>query len=347
MEPAYVGLEPGARLRRTATRRHRVPASGRHGTLHACGELSLIETYGSVLGAVLPLATALVSVLAGISILGIAAAGITFGTSSPTLAAMIGIGVGIDYAVFLTTRFRQQMINGADPAEAAGFCTTTSGRAVLLAASTVAVALLGLFACGITYVGLLGLAAVFGVVTAAAGAVTLVPALPRPGRAPHRPVQDPAAPVAETGSSDDGWHRYAAAIGRRPWLFLGAGLAVLCVLAIPLLSMQTGHVGDGADPASYTDKQAYDLITEGFGPGYNGPFTIVVDVGHGASADTSLASHLQSDLAATSGVAKATPLTPTPDGALLTGTVIPTTGPQDQATPPCTTPWSTRPCRRR
>jgi RND superfamily putative drug exporter len=104
----------------------------------------LLLIFGSVLGAVLPLATALVSVLAGISILGIAAVGVTFGTASPTLAAMIGIGVGIDYAVFLTTRFRQQMINGADPAEAAGFCTTTSGRAVLLAASTVAVAMLGL-----------------------------------------------------------------------------------------------------------------------------------------------------------------------------------------------------------
>jgi putative drug exporter of the RND superfamily len=292
----------------------------------------LLLIFGSLLGAALPLITALVSVLAGISILGIAAASLTFGTSSPTLAAMIGIGVGIDYAVFLTTRFRQQMINGADPAEAAGFCTTTSGRAVLVAGSTVAVALLGLYASGITYVGLLGLAAVFGVITAAAGAVTLVPALL--GLAGRRIDKYKArrTPVAETGSAGDGWHRYAGMIGRRPWLFLGAGLAVLCVLAIPLLSMQTGHVGDGADPASYTDKQAYDLITDGFGPGYNGPFTVVVNVGHGAAGDTGLASSLQSDLAATSGVAKATPLSPSPDGALLVGTVIPSTGPQDQAT---------------
>jgi putative drug exporter of the RND superfamily len=298
--------------------------------------IMLLLIFGSVLGAILPLATALVSVLAGISILGIVAASLTFGTSSPTLAAMIGIGVGIDYAVFLTTRFRQQMINGADPAEAAGFCTTTSGRAVLLAASTVAVALLGLYACGITYVGLLGLAAVFGVVTAAAGAVTLVPALLGLSGRRIDKYKTRQTPVAETGSAGDGWHRYAAAIGRRPWLFLGAGLAILCLLAIPLLSMQTGHVGDGADPASYTDKQAYDLISEGFGPGYNGPFTIVVDVGHGASAAASatgsLATQLQHDLASTTGVAKVTPFTPTPDGALLTGTVIPTTGPQDQAT---------------
>src|SRR5271169_1168932 len=114
---------------------------------------------------------------------------------------MIGIGVGIDYAVFLTTRFRQQMLNGADPAEAAGFCTTTSGRAVLLAASTVAVALLGLYASGITYVGLLGLAAVFGVVTAAAGAVTLVPAcLGLAGRRIDK-YKTRRAPVAETGSA--------------------------------------------------------------------------------------------------------------------------------------------------
>jgi RND superfamily putative drug exporter len=292
----------------------------------------LLLTFGSVLGAVLPLVTALISVLAGISILGIAAASITFGTASPTLAAMIGIGVGIDYAVFLTTRFRQQMINGADPAEAAGSCTSTSGRAVLLAASTVAAAMLGLYAAGITYIGLLGLSAVFGILTAAAGAVTLVPALL--GLAGRRidTGKIRRTPVAEAGSAGDGWHRYAAAIGRRPWLALGAGLAVLCVLAIPLLSMRTGHISDGADPANYTDKQAYDLITEGFGPGYNDPFTIVVNVGHGASGDTSLAARLQSSLTAVSGVAKVTPLSPTHDGALLTGTVIPATGPQDQAT---------------
>jgi putative drug exporter of the RND superfamily len=192
--------------------------------------------------------------------------------------------------------------------------------------------MLGLYASGITFVGLLGLAAVFGVVTAAIGAITLVPALlGLAGRRIDR-LRIRRVPVAETGSAGDSWHRYAAMIGRAPWLFLIGGLAVLCVLAIPLLSIETGHVGDGADPTSYTDKRAYDLITQGFGPGYNGPFTIVVDTGHNAAADTSLASKVQSALAATSGVAKATPLSPTPDGVLLTGTVIPVTGPQDQAT---------------
>ena len=292
----------------------------------------LLLIFGSVLGAILPLVTALISVVAGISILGIFAGSLTFGTASPTLCAMIGIGVGIDYAVFLTTRYRQQIMDGADPVAAAGFCTTTSGRAVLVAAGTVSVAMLGLYASGITFVGLLGLAAVFGVVTAAVGAITLVPALlGLAGRNIDR-FKIRKTPVAETGQSGDNWHRYAGMIGRYPWVFLLGGLALLCVLAIPLLSIQTGHVGDGADPTSYTDRQAYDLISEGFGPGYNGPFTIVIDTGSNASADTSLASSVQSALAGTSGVAKATPLTPTPDGVLLTGTVIPTTSPQDQAT---------------
>jgi len=292
----------------------------------------LLLIFGSVIGAILPLLTALISVLAGLSILGIFAGSLTFGTASPTLAAMIGIGVGIDYAVFLTTRFRQQIMDGTDPVAAAGFCTTTSGRAVLVAASTVAVAMLGLYASGIVFIGLLGLAAVFGVVTAAAGAVTLVPALlGLAGRNIDR-FKIRKAPVAEKGSSGDSWHRYAAMIGRYPWVFLVGGLAVLCVLAIPLLSIQTGHVGDGADPTSYTDRQAYDLMSQGFGPGSNGPFTIVIDTGSNASADSSLASKVQSALAGTADVATATPLTPTPDGVLLIGTVIPSSDPQDQAT---------------
>src|SRR6202042_1451403 len=123
-----------------------------------------------------------------------------------------------------TTRFRQQIIDGADPVEAAGFCTTTSGRAVLVAASTVAVAMLGLYASGITFIGLLGLAAVFSVITAAIGAVTLVPALLGLfGRRIDR-FKVKRVPVAETGSAGDGWHRYAALIGRVPWVFLVGGL---------------------------------------------------------------------------------------------------------------------------
>ena len=293
----------------------------------------LLIGFGSLIGAALPLVTALFSVGVGVSLLGIVSAVITFGTASPTLAIMIGLGVGIDYAVFLVTRFRQALMEGAEPAEAAGECVATSGRAVIVAACTVSVAMFGLYTSGLTFLGQLGFAAVFGVFTAAVGAVTLVPAaLGLVGRRVDRFAL--GRPVAEAGRDDDGWHRYAALVGRRPVAFLLAGVVLLGVLAIPLFSIRLGHVDNGADPTSFTDKRAYDLISQGFGPGANGPFTIVVDLAPGtpASSARSIAQRVQQQVGATPGVAGVTPLSTTTDGALLVGRVIPTTSPQAQAT---------------
>jgi len=300
----------------------------------------LLVGFGSLAGAGLPLVTALLSVLIGVSALGSASAVLSFGTASPTLALMIGLGVGIDYAVFLTTRFRQRVADGQSPSAAVGECVSTSGRAVLIAATTVSVALFGLFASGMSFIGMLGFAAVFGVAAAAAGAVTLVPAaLGLLGRDIDRVCV--RTPVAEAGRDGDGWHRYAALVGRHPWVFLTSGLVVLGTLAIPLLSIQLGHVDDGADPPSYTDKQAYDLVAQGFGKGANGPFTIVVDLpasgagGAGGAASTkvaTLANHLQQVLASTPDVAHAGPLAPAGDGRLLVGTVVPDSSPQREPT---------------
>ena len=291
----------------------------------------LLIGFGSVLAAILPLVTALVGVGVAISLLGLVAAVISFGTAAPTLALMIGLGVGIDYALFLTTRYRQQIADGADPVTAAGRTVATSGHAVLVAASTVSVALLGLYASGVTFLGQLGLAAAFGVVTAAAGAVTLVPAgLAVTGRRIDR--LHVRTPVAEQGGDQDGWRRYAAAVGRRPWWFLAGGVATLAILAIPLFSMQLGHVGDGADPASYTDKRAYDLIQDSFGAGANGPLTVVVDVRQAKVPASQIASRLDGTLTATADVAHVSALQPTTDGALLVGTVVPDDGPQAAST---------------
>ena len=310
----------------------------------------LLVGFGSVIGAVLPLLTAVVSVVIGSSILTLVAGVISFGTASPTLAVMIGLGVGIDYALFLTTRFRQQIMDGATPVAAAGRTVETSGQSVLIAATTVSIALLGLYASGITFIGQLGFAAVFTVVVAAAGALTLVPAgLGLIGRqidryTMRRPVAEAAfpptggadpgwtlrSPGAET--SGDGWQRYAARVQRRPWAFLAGGLAVLAVLTIPLLSIRLGHVDNGADPTSFTDRRAYDLIDQGFGPGANGRFTIVVDLAHSTVSATNLATTTQQAVAAMPGVAKVSALKPSPDAAILIGSVVPTTGPQDPAT---------------
>ncbi len=145
-------------------------------------------------------------------------------------------------------------------------------------------------------------------------------------------------PVAEGGAgpgaeATGGWHRYAQRVERRPWWFLLAGLVVVGVLAIPLFSIRLGHIDDGADPTSFTDRRAFDLISTGFGPGANGPFTLVVDQQSVPSADRSaLASSLQKALTDVPGAASITPLQPTDDGALLIGTALSKEAPQDAGT---------------
>ena len=291
----------------------------------------LLIGFGSVAAALLPLVSALVAVGIGVSILGLVAAVIDFGTTAPTLAVMIGLGVGIDYALFLTTRFRQQILDGVEPVDAAGWTVGTSGHAVLVAAGTVSVALLGLYASGVTFIGRLGLAAVFSVLVAALAALTLVPAgLALLGR--RIDALHVRKPVAESGSDHDGWHRYARLVSRRPWRFLAAGVAVLAVLTVPLLSIQLGHIDDGADPKSYTDNRAYELVAHAFGVGANGPFTVVLDTHGSPGSAADVAQHVGTALETTPGVAHATPLKASSNGQIAVGTVVPSTAPQDKAT---------------
>ncbi|SDU72035.1 MMPL family transporter [Jiangella alkaliphila] len=292
----------------------------------------LLVAFGSVLAAVLPIASSVIGVLAALSLLGLLAAGVDFATASPTLAAMLGLGVGIDYALFLTTRHRQRLLDGADPVAAAGRTVATSGRSVLIAASTVVIALSGLWATRIGFIGKLGLAATVAVVVAGVAAVTLVPALlGLAGRRIDRlRVRTPVAEESGDGSAS-GWRRYALALDRHPWRYLLAGVLVAGILAVPTLSLRLGHVDDGASAQGSTTREAYDALAAGFGAGANGQFTVVVEVGDGDDGAT-IGANLQSAIAGTDGVEAVTDFTPSQDGALQVATVTPSTRPQDAAT---------------
>ncbi|NDZ65320.1 MMPL family transporter [Streptomyces cyaneofuscatus] len=297
----------------------------------------LLIGFGSLLAAVLPLITALVCALCGLALLGLLAAAATFATVSPTLATMIGIGVGIDYALFLVTRHRQNLIDGQDPVTAAGNAAATSGHAVLLSGCTVIIALSGLWVSGIGFIGKLGLAAAVTVVTAVLGALTLVPAiLGLIGRGIDRVrVRKPVAETvpAQDGAEVGGWHRYAQRVERRPWWFLAGGVVMLAVLSFPVFFIQLGHIGDGADPKSFTDRRAFDLMSSAFGPGSNGPLTLVIDQSEVPSSDRSaLADQAQKALTNVPDAAVITPLTATSDGDVLTATAYSVASPQDERT---------------
>ncbi|XQE80721.1 MMPL family transporter [Streptomyces microflavus] len=297
----------------------------------------LLIGFGSLIAAVLLLVTALVCALCGLALLGLPAAAATFATVSPALATMIGIGVGIDYALFLVTRHRQNLVDGQDPVTAAGNAAATSGHAVLLSACTVIIALSGLWVSGIGFIGKLGLVAAVTVVTAVIGALTLVPAiLGLIGRHIDRvhvrkPVAEtvPATESAEAG----GWHRYAQRVQRRPWWFLAGGVVLLAVLSFPVLFIQLGHIGDGADPKSFTDRRSFDLMSSAFGPGSNGPLTLVIDQSKVPSSDRSaLADQAQKAPTNVPNAAVITPLTATSDGDVLTATAYSVAAPQNGRT---------------
>jgi putative drug exporter of the RND superfamily len=242
------------------------------------GFLVLAMTLGSLLAAGLPLLTAILGV--GLGTLGITAlsGAVEISETAPILASMLGLAVGIDYALFILSRHRQNLHEGMAPRESAAQATATAGSAVVFAGATVVIALVGLVVVNIPFLTVMGLAAAVTVSLAVLIAVTLLPAVMgfsggRLGRLNRLLVKRPRhrAEGAPTLSL-----RYVRLITRRPLLVVIATVALLGAIAIPALHMKLGLPDDGASPTSSTERRAYDLLTEGFGPGFNGPLTAVV-----------------------------------------------------------------------
>ena len=251
--------------------------------------LVLVITFGSLLAAGMPLISALIGV--GIVVAGIsgASAFITISSSAPLLAVMIGLAVGIDYSLFIISRHRNQLANRMDAERSAGIAVGTAGSAVVFAGVTVIIALLGLLVVGIPFLSVMGVGAAFAVLIAIAVALTLVPAIlgiakgrlaPKPGsRAERRAVaHHETSHTQNTGPAPTLGARWVRLVMRAPVVATVGVVLILVTLGIPALSLNLSLPDNGSEAEETTQRQAYDLVSEGFGPGYNGPLVVAVDI---------------------------------------------------------------------
>jgi RND superfamily putative drug exporter len=237
----------------------------------------LLIAFGSVLAMGLPIMTALAGIGTGLAIVTLLAAFTDVPSFAPQVTAMIGIGVGIDYALFISTRYREALHEGIEPEAAVVHAVDTSGRAVLFAGGTVVISLLGLFVIGLAFIRGMAMGAALAVLMVMLAAVTLLPAvLGFVGRT----IDKWSLPWAKHPKPPDEtvWARWSRTVQRRPWPVAIAGLAILLVLAIPAADLRLGVADAGNDPGKFTTRRAYDLLSEGFGPGFNGPLLVATQL---------------------------------------------------------------------
>jgi RND superfamily putative drug exporter len=272
---------------------------------------------------------AIAAVGLGLALLTIAAAISTFSTFTPVLATMIGLAVGIDYSLFIVTRFRQALHDGLSGPDATATATVTAGRAVAFAGVTVAISILALAVVGLDFITKMGLAISITVLVAVLAAMTLLPGIlsklgPRVNRlkVPFIPERDDS----EAGREKTwiaGWGRF---VTRNAWAVGGATLALLIVLALPLFWVQIGSSDAGPNPEDTTTRKAYDLLAAGFGAGFNGPFLVAVD----QTSDPQAADRIVVALRETPGVASVGEPAPNESGDTAVVIAFPTTSPQSE-----------------
>jgi RND superfamily putative drug exporter len=291
----------------------------------------LLIAFGSLLAMGLPIITALFGIGTGVAVVGIGTRFLAVPDFTLQMVAMIGIGVGIDYALLVVSRYRNALADGLEPEDAVLLSLDTSGRAVLFAGTTVVISMAGMFLMNLSFVRAISLSAILAVLLTMVAALTLLPALlgftgkniDRFGL-PHR--KEKAGEVHHSF-----WWRWSRVIQAHPWPALIISAGILIVLAIPLLSLRLGFGDAGNRPETDTSRLAYDLLSEGFGPGFNSPILLVVE-GQNGPPDEAALNNLVSQVESTQGVASASDPQIVGDSGLALISVFPSTAPQDQET---------------
>jgi RND superfamily putative drug exporter len=297
----------------------------------------LLLVFGSVLAATLPLLTAGIALGSSVAVISLFSHVLNMASFSSELALLIGLGVGVDYALFIVTRARQGLQRGKSAEEAIIDAIDTSGRAVMFAGITVCIALLGMFALGVSFLYGVAVAASIAVLFTVIAALTLLPALLGffgtrvLGRKARRALR--AGQLTESDESP-GWGRWARTIRERPVLIAAAAAALMLMLAVPFFSMRLGSADAGSDPAGSTTRQAYDLLAKGFGPGYNGPLQLVAQINN--PAQQAAFTKVTAAVAKTSGVVRVTVpkviAGQSGNASVATADVYPAGSPQDAST---------------
>lgn len=296
----------------------------------------LLLAFGSVIAMGLPIGTALFGLGAGIGVITFLSAFIDMPSTATAIASMVGLGVGIDYSLFIVTRYRTELHKGLTVADAVGRSIATAGKAVVVAGSTVVIAICGLALAGVPLVTFMGFGAAIVVAVTVVAALTLLPALI--GLAGHHidRLRIPGAgTTVEPGVRDPdgryhGWARWAHHVARHPARYLVASLALVLALAVPTLGMRLGQPDAGSDPPTSTLRRSYDLLARGFGPGTNGP--LVVAVGLPDAAASAALPRIHAAVAADRDVLAVLPAVPSANGDAAVVEVVPRSAPQDPST---------------
>ncbi|MFD0312790.1 MMPL family transporter [Streptomyces flavalbus] len=295
----------------------------------------LLLAFGSLVAAALPIGMAVFGLTVGVATMTVLAGVTDVPTFAPVLGSMVGLGVGIDYALFVLARHREYLARGLDPREAAGRAVATAGRPVVFAGGTVVVSILGMAVANVPFMTVGGLAVSIVVLTTVLASVTLLPAFlgaagPRLGRTGRIGRLGQALRAGRLGRRRGaaGWRRWIGHVSRHPVPYAVGAAGLLLTATLPVLGLRVGLPDDGSLPPSRTERRAYDLVAEGFGPGTNGPLVIAAD----PTGDPGVLDRLAGAVAADPGIASVAPTHIDRATGIATLVVFPTTSPQDKAT---------------